>query len=174
MAPSPCPVPRNELPPDLTRAVAQDAVAAAEHVARFLDVLGLRPTEEGGVRVPVRLPAFFLLGLGAALRLRAWEQAGLHAHRDAGLPSARAALGEVFQALTAPGPLAAKEEAARQLAGRVLDVFLRRLAWGGRALLDADLELGEADEDALVEALATFLWAHRHDGAAAPTEGGRP
>jgi hypothetical protein len=142
-------------------------------VALVLDALGLRPTGDGAARVVLRLPTFFLLGLGAALRLLVWEQDGLHAHRDAGLPSAYEAIREAFQAVTAPEPLEEKERAATQLARRVLAVVVERLAWNGRSLLGADLELGEADEDVLVDALARFLWPHRHDGdGAAPTDGG--
>ena len=110
-----------------------------------------------------------LVGLAAALRLRAWEQSGLRAHQEAGLPTADEALREVFRAITAPAPLSEKEQAARQLGTQVLGVLIRRLAWNGRTLLDADLELGEADEDTLVDALALFLWENRHGGAA-PTE----
>jgi hypothetical protein len=47
------------------------------------------------------------------------------------------------------------------------------MAWDGRPLLGADLELGAADEDALVDALAKFLWLRRHDGeGAGPTNRG--
>jgi hypothetical protein len=98
------------------------------------------------------------------LRLLVWEEAGLHAHRDAGLPSAQEALREVARWVVTPEPLAAKERAANELACRVLAVAVERLAWNGRPLLGADLQLGEADEEVLVEALAGFLWAHRHDG----------
>jgi hypothetical protein len=169
------PPPLDQFPPDLLQAVERDAADDADRVGQFLDALGLRPTGPGAARAPLRLPTFFLLRLGAALRLREWEQRGLRAHRDAGLPPADEALREVFRAAEAPEPLAAKEQAATQLAGRVLAVFAERMAWDGRPLLGADLELGEADEDALVDALAKFLWAHRHDGeGAGPTNRGRP
>jgi hypothetical protein len=170
----PSPISLDQLPPGLIDAVAQEAASDAERVAAFLEALGLRPSGEGAARVPLRLPAYFLLGLGAALRLLSWEQSGLHVHRDAGLPSAHEALREVFWAVTAPAPLAEKALAADRLRGRVLGVFLARLAWSGRALLGAHLELGEADEGALVDALAQFLWANRHQGGGtAPMEGGR-
>jgi hypothetical protein len=174
MAATACPIARPQFPPDLIEAVAQDAAADAERVAAFLGALGLRPSGEGAARVPLRLPAYFLVGLAAALRLLAWERSGLQVHRDAGLPPAHEALRGVFGAVAAPAPLAEKEQAARRLLGRVLGVFIARLAWTGRALLGADLELGEADEDALVDGLAQFLWANRHQGeGTAPGEGGR-
>ena len=170
-----CTISLDALPPDLVQAVAQDAVLDAHRVAEFLEVLGLRPSGEGSSRVPLRLPTYFLVGLGVALRLLTWEQCGLRIHQDAGLPSAHDALCEVFRAVPAPTPLVDKEQAARRLRRRVLDVFVARLAWNGRALLGADLELGEADEDALVNALADFLWANRHASEGlALTEGGPP
>jgi hypothetical protein len=167
MATPSCPFPLDLFPADLLQAVAQDAASDAERVAQFLDALGLRPTGEGAAAVPVRLPAFFLVGLGAALRLLAWEERGLHAPRDAGLPPAHEALREAFRAATASAPPQEKERAATLLACRVLAVFVERLAWSGRPLLGADVELGEADEDAVVDALADLLWAHRHDGGGA-------
>ena len=85
MAASSYPIPLDQFPPDLIQAVAQDAAAAAGHVAVFLDTLGLRCTNEGGTPVPLRLPYFFLLGLGAALRLLVWEQHGVQAHREGGV-----------------------------------------------------------------------------------------
>jgi hypothetical protein len=167
------PPPFDQFPHDLLQAVAEDAADDADRVGQFLDALGLRPNGQGAARAPLRLPTFFLVGLAAALRLGEWEQRGLRAHLDAGLPSAAEATGEVFRAVEAPEPLAAKEQAATRLACRVLAVFVERMAWDGRPLLGADLELGEADEDALVDALADFLWAHRHDGdGAGPTNRG--
>jgi hypothetical protein len=166
----------NQFPPDLIRAVAQNAADDADRVGQFLTAIGLRPAGEGAAPpAPLRLPTFFLVGLGAALRLLAWEQSGLHAPRDAGLPSAQEAISLVVRAVTGPEPILEKEQAASQLALRVLAVFVESLAWNGRALLDADLELGEADEEPLVEVLAQFLWAHRHDhGEATLTGGGLP
>jgi hypothetical protein len=158
------PLALDQFPPDLIQAVVQKAASDAGRVVKFLDALNLRPTGKGGTRTPISLPAFFLVGLGAALRLLAWEYGGLNTHRDAGLPSADEALRQVFQSVASPEPVEAKVRAADQLAARVFTVFVERLAWNGRAYLDADLELGGVDEDALVEAVASFLWAHRHTG----------
>jgi hypothetical protein len=175
MAASSYPIPLDQFSPDLIQAVARDAAAAADYVAVFLDALGLRGTNEGGTPVPLRLPYFFLLGLGAALRLLVWEQHGVQAHRDAGLPPADEAVRAVFRAVTAPEPPEEKERRARQLGCRVLAAFVERLAWSGQALLGADVELGQADEDALVDALARFLWACRHDGdGPGQTDRGKP
>src|SRR5262245_66603975 len=97
------PPPLDQFPADLLQAVAQHAAADAERVVRFLDASGLRATRPG-TGVPSALPTFFLMGLGAALRLLLWEEAGLHAHRDAGLPSAQEALREVARWVIPPEP----------------------------------------------------------------------
>ena len=67
----------SQFPPDLVQAVAEDAAADADRVGQFLDALGLRPTGDGAAPAPLRLPSSFLIGLGAAMRLLAWEQRGL-------------------------------------------------------------------------------------------------
>src|SRR5262245_29045556 len=121
------PHPLDQFPTDLLQAVAQHATADAERVVRFLDALGLRATRPE-TDVPSALPTFFLIGLGATLRLLVWEEAGLHAHRDAGLPSAQEALREVAQWVITPQPRAAKERAANELTCRVLAVLVERLA----------------------------------------------
>jgi len=141
--------PAHAFPPELVRAVAQDAARDADHVGGFLSALGLNP--------PRRLPADFLLGVGAALRLLRWEH---RVHLDAGLPPARQALHEVFR--TATGQ-AQPDEAhrAQSLAGRVTALFVEHFAWVGRVELDADIVLGQADPEDLLEVLADFLWACR-------------
>ena len=154
MAVTPCPLQLPDFPPDLIQAVARDAARDADRVGLFLGALGLAP--------PLPLPAAFLLGLGAALRLLLWEQDGIDAHRRAGLPPARQALRDVFRAAAGQADPGTAEQ-AKALPGRVLALFIEHFAWAGRAELGADLTLGPADEDALLEGLADFLWAHRPD-----------
>jgi len=148
---------RDAFPPELVRAVAHDAACDADLVVVFLDALGLSPA--GPDQPPRRLPAWFLLELGAALRLWLWECHGMRLHREAGLPPAEEALRGVFGRLTAPA--ADQPAGGTPLSRRVLALFVEHFAWSGRADLDADLVLGEVDEDALVEVLANLVWAHR-------------
>ena len=138
--------------PDLVDATRREAELCADLVGLLLKELGLDPA--------VRLPAAFLLELAAAARRRAWEFTGIRTHLEAGLPPARQALASAFGVLEEPaGPEAGDPPAP--LWPRVLDLFRRRFAWGGHSELDADVALGEADEDALLEALADFLWQRR-------------
>ena len=121
----------------------------------FLRALGLKASPAR----PIALPDAFLLELGAALRLLEWERRGLTAHTDAGLPPSGQALREAFRHLDAPG--AAPGPLGDTLAYRVMVFFAERFAWAGREELDADVAMGEADEDALLDALADFLWDNR-------------
>ena len=107
------------------------------------------------------LPAAFLLDLGAALRLMAWEQAGINPQHVAGLPPAQEAIRDVLLSLRQPPTGAAQADAPGTLARRVGAAFFEHFAWCGLGELDADVTLGAADEEAVLEALADFLWAHR-------------
>ena len=97
--------------------------------------------------------------MGAALRLLEWECCGLSAHTDAGLPPSGQALREAFRHLHTPG--VGPAHVGDTLAYRVIVLFAERFAWAGREELEADVAMGEADEDALLEDLADFLWEHR-------------
>jgi hypothetical protein len=111
----------------------------------------------------VHLPAGYLLDLGAALRLLAWERAGLDPAAVAGLPPAWQALRTVCLAAAADRNGTPPAEPPGTLARRVLAAFVEYFAWCGRAELAADVALSAADEDELLEGLADFLWANRPD-----------
>ena len=48
-----------------------------------------------------------------------------------------------------------------ELCIRVMRLSVERFAWTAPAELGTDVSLAEADEEALLEAFADFLWAHR-------------
>ena len=155
------------LPPaELVEATAREAARDADRVGQLLHELGFVPSPDH----PVRLPAAFLLDLGAALRLLDWELGGLHVHRDAGLPPAEQALHDAFRGLVESA--GANGAADRDLARRVVALFAARLAWHGRPELGAEVALDHLDEDAMLDALAAFLWARRHAGRG-PAAGGK-
>jgi hypothetical protein len=108
-----------------------------------------------------KLPTAHLLDLAAALRLAGWEWAGLDIHRRAGLPPARDAICNVLLAPTRPGS-GLVERAVPTLYPAVLHLLIEHFAWSGLRDLGAEMILDTPDEDALVEAMARFLWAHRH------------
>ena len=162
MVPDGSPQVFNDYPPELVRFAIDEAERDADEVAELLAAAGPAPPP-GQTR---GFPPGILLDLGAVVRLRRWEAAGLAVHREAGLPTARAALNFVIHTLVAaadPEALAAAGALGREVPG----LAMGRLAWTARAELGADVALDADDEDALVEALAQFLWARRHDASAA-------
>ena len=154
------PLPLSDFHPDLLRALAQGAARQAEWVGSFLEEIGLAPVGRGPQDRPPRLPAEFLLSLGAVMQLLLWEQLGIHVHLDHGLPPARQALLDVLRTATGQAEAEAAER-ARSLASRVMVLSVEHLAWNGRVELGADVVLGEADQEALLEVLADYLWVHR-------------
>ena len=152
-----------EVPADLFSAFARDAADDADRVGHFLQAVGLIPEQHGQTEAPVRLPMDQLLGLAAGLRLYAWEQNGLRIHREAGLPSAREVILKVLRSgASMAGPATTND--GKLLWASVMALFMERFAWSGRADLGADILLGDAEDDTFIEALADFLWAHRHHG----------
>ena len=79
-------------PPELIARVAEQAARDADLTAHFLTAVGLGPPP-GRARP---LPGDFLLELGAAMRLLAWEVDGLDLH-ESGLPAARDAILQAFR-----------------------------------------------------------------------------
>lgn len=149
-------------PPELIQFATAEAGRDADHVAAFLAAAGLapRPGETRG------FPPGVLLDLGAVVRLRRWEAAGFSVHVEAGLPTARTALDHVINTLVAAAANRAALATAGALARSVFEVAVIRFAWGARPILGTDIALDVDDEDALVEALAQFVWAHRNDSPA--------
>ena len=137
------------LPSEMIAAVQVDAERQAEAVAEFVGTLG------ENLLPPSRRTPHFLLQFAAALRLRRWEAEGFFFHREVGLPEADQA---VREALASPNAGAADPT---EFCLAVLRLTLERFAWSGPRKLGVDVAVKEANEDALLEALAEFLWTHR-------------
>lgn len=144
-----------DLPAEAVESLVTEAEADAVRAAEFLALVGLGPPANG-TRV---LPGDFLLNLGSALRLLAWEASGIRIHREAGLPAAADAVRQVFSAAAARGR---KEPPDLRLYRTVRRLAADRIAWAAPRDLRAEVVLQVADEDQFVEALAQFLWKHRH------------
>jgi hypothetical protein len=148
------------IPEALIRATVRQAEDDADRVGQFLEDFGFRSPEAR--TTPLALPPALLMGLAAVLRLHAWEQDGVRRHLPVDLPTARDAVRDLFCAMvdrSAPGRL---EAFANGLTLRVYAVWMVHFAWDGLEVLGADLVLGDAEEDALADALARFLWNTRH------------
>jgi hypothetical protein len=144
------------IPDELIDAVAREASLDADRVLQFLE-----HPDMASIRSEARksMPRWFLLGLGAALRLLAWEANGSRARLAVELPPARQAIRDIFLA-AAESPLRL-ESIADELTMIVFRAWVNNFAWLGRSTWDADLVLGESEEDDLVEILADFLWVNR-------------
>jgi hypothetical protein len=160
MAQTHSPTDLSTIPADLVRATAFNAARDAEYAAHLLDLLAQTPAGRWFAEKPVLLPAAFLLRLGAAIRLLMWEQNSICIHLAAGLPPAREALRDVFHAPIDPEAASRIED----LPKRVFCLSVEHFAWAGRIELAADVTLDPVDEQMALEALADFLWNHRHLG----------
>jgi hypothetical protein len=145
-------------PPELVRFAEDEAARDADDVIALLTAAGLAPSE-GQSR---NFPPGILLDLGAYVRLRRWEAAGVNVHREAGLPSAAEAMTRIIDALDVAAQNPASLGSAGSLARTVVDLAVTQWVWTARPELGADLVLAPTDEDALIEAMARFLWEHRH------------
>jgi hypothetical protein len=154
----------NEYSADLVRYAADEATRDAEEVIALLTAAGLAPPP-GETR---DFPPGLLLDLGAAVRLKRWEAGGHEVHTQSGLPSAGAALVHLLHALESVSTAGDARAVSGRLAREVFDLAVTRFAWAARPDLGADIELAPGDDDAMVEALAQFLWAHRHHPTATP------
>ena len=149
-------------PPDIERQYPAEQIAFAAHgaseeaewVVGFLTAAGLAPPP-GDTR---SFPAGILLDLGGMARLRAWEAAGIDVHRRAGLMTGEEALEHIIDVLVRAAANPA-ELARAGLLGRAVFAFrMNKFAWAGPTEFQSDIALDSADDGALIEALAEFLW----------------
>ena len=145
-------------------AIIREAELQADLVARFLRSRGLKPTRtskpEGNPKLPQGLAADFLMELGAALRLRMWERAGLTEILPPGLPNAAESLASAAgRAAAGQGRGAADRDAPTE----VLRACINYFSAAGRTELAADVVVPSAeDRDELLDVLADMLWEYRH------------
>ena len=145
-----------DVPDPLVRAVARHAQRQADLTAVALDAMGLFKSE------PSRLPAGYLLELGAVLELGLWERQGLRPHLDVDLPTFREAA-DYLAARAAKGPAEFQDPDATPLCRRVREVWVEQFAWEGPELLEAEVLVSDVDDDAFVDVLAEFVWTHRQE-----------
>jgi hypothetical protein len=146
-----------QYPGEQVRFAAAGAAEEAESATTFLASAGLAPPA-GETR---GLPRGILLDIGGMVRLRAWEAAGLDAHRRAGLMTADEALEHIIDVLTRAAADPAELARAGALGRAVFDLRMSRFAWAGPMEYQADIALDTPDEEALIDALAKFLWGSR-------------
>jgi hypothetical protein len=103
-----------------------------------------------------------LLELGAVLELGVWERVGFRQHLNVDLPTYREAADELA-ARCRKGPEEFDGPNATPLARQVLRVWTENFAWDGPDLVQADVVVGDFEEDEFIELLAEFVWNHRHE-----------
>ncbi len=141
----------------LIRALTRNAEFAAELTAESLNQVIFKESQHA-----YRLPANFLLELGATLQIGYWELHEISAHIEAGLPSyAHASLQLAERAGKKPTEFTGRD--AAPLHKQVLQFWVNNFAWDGLPLLKTDIILGAVDEDQFLELSAVFLWQHRHE-----------
>lgn len=143
-----------EIPHQQYLAVVRNAEHCAELTAATLQQMGFALDK-------LRLPANFLLELSAVLQLQLWERRGLTPHLKSGLPPAQVASTELT-GRAAKGWAEFEGKTSAPLSSRVLRVWIEQFAWSGQEFLEADVVVGDVDEEEFADVLAEFLWTHRH------------
>jgi len=145
-------------PAEQVRYAGQCASIDADRVAAYLSRLGYKPTPEN----PIALPRGLLLDFDAIQRMRAWEEAGINVHRQAGLPSAEEADIDLTILCIASGRKIPHSYVFGTLASKVFVPVWNRFVWEGLNLVGADIVLPFADnEDEMIDAIAEYLWNSR-------------
>ena len=111
---------------------------------------------------PGELDTAFVLELSSVVVLRSWEEQDVRVHFDVDLPSYHEAAND-FAKSAARGPTGLGGSNADRLFTRLLNVYLENFAYEGRRAFQAEVLLGEIDEDKFVDILANFLWSHRNE-----------
>lgn len=141
-------------PTPLLRAVTRRAESHAALTASCLEDVGLLSAESS------QLPGAFLLELAATLQLGLWEKDDLRRRLDVDLPSYREAV-DALVARCAKGPSEFAGSDAAPLSQCVLRVCIEHFAWDGPPHLQADIIVGDVNEDEFIDLLAEFVWSHR-------------
>jgi hypothetical protein len=133
------------------------ASLVGETIRRMLDL----PQQPDGQVHQLNVPAGFLLELGAVIVLKLWERQGITRHVDAGLPSWSDADADLARRFNEdPRQFDRLDNAS--LSQRVLKYWVENFAWDGIETFGADVLLSTADEDAIVDAVARFLYENRN------------
>ena len=146
-----------ELADPLVVAVARHAEFVADLTAEALkQMFPEEPLEN------LRLPANSLLELGAVLQISNWEMHGIFPHIEAGLPS-KAEASRRLSERAHKGASEFEGENATAMHEQVLRFWIDNFAWDGPSLLNANIVLGEVDEDQFLDLAADFLWQYRQE-----------
>lgn len=144
------------IPPFLRNAIVARAHWQAEMVNIWVRRMLRTPEDEIG------LPGSFLLELAAVITIADWEFKGLRKFLPEDLPPARQAL-FALGTRARKGPAEFEGPDAAPLSLRVFQVWWQNFAWEAPELLQADVVLGELDDEQVADLLANFIWQCRHE-----------
>lgn len=154
----------NELaawPPELLNAVRRNAEFQADLTAACLDVLDQRIRDAGYAEGCKRLPRAFLLEFAAVAQLKHWELQGLGELLPSDVPSAAEASRDLYHRTTTD-PDQFWHDDKTPLSRQVMQIWIEYFHWLEPGLVEAEIIVGHADEDLLIETLAQLLWQNRH------------
>jgi hypothetical protein len=107
-------------------------------------------------------PRAFLLDVGAAMQLLAWEIKGFGFHREAGFPPGDQVVLAMMHYASCKDASAYRDGSPLgSFAAAVLQLAIDRLAWAAQSTFDCDVALNCSSDDELAQALAEFLWRNR-------------
>lgn len=150
------------LPDTLVSAIIRHAEREADFAAGVLKELGFDK---------LRLPAAFLLEFAALMELWFWDWQGLRPYLPEGVPSFDEAKKNLWDR-AAKGITEFEGVNSTPLSYLLMQVWVEHFAWDARDHFDADVIVGQADEDQFVDLMARFLWENRHQIECAIAEGG--
>ena len=138
-------------------------VAACRRRGEYLADLTAAGLAELGMDAPIELPGGLLLELGAVFQIGLWEFQGLRSYITCELPTFVDAIAE-FRSRMVKEPTKFDTAESATLFRRVVDVWLVEFSCDSQSFFSADILVGAIDEDVLADAMAEFLWTHRHSG----------
>lgn len=146
--------------PEVIAAVVRFAERQADFAAAAIDALVTEATRRGDTFDGRRLPAGFLLELGAVMQLQVWEDSGVRSLLTVEVPTAAAAAADLNARVQAdPGRFTQVDAAT--LSNQLLRVWLEHFSWSAPEMLGVDIVIGRLDEEELVETMAQLLWKYR-------------
>lgn len=159
-----CPTSLATWPPELLAAVHRNAQFQAELTAACLNALEERVRDAGFAEGCQNLPRAFLLEFAAIAQLKLWELQGLRELLPPDVPNTEEASCDLQQRISG-NPADYGQNSDAPLARRVMQIWIENFVWLEPGLIDADVVIGQASDDDLIEALAQLLWENRRISA---------
>lgn len=153
--------PPPHLTPDHLRFYDDYERAMVDRLYEYVDRVGLLQEAPDGRRLVDHLHPGTLLEIASFLQIEEWHRTGLGALLSDALPPLDVARRDIYERCL-HGDLGAGESPQLRMTWPMVSVLVERLAVAGPGILGAEIVLGVADEDALIDAVAQLIWDRRH------------